>query len=166
MNQEIISLLKTAIECSVLIDPTNPGLTFLELQEIGKRAGYQEGEVNDALPHVGAAFFGVPRVLPNPIDRQSWIFFFPEEPDYRNFEAFDFVVSELNALTRSEGIARARIERSVLVQRGAAKGIPQRDIQAAITWQVLSDQLTEKDGIIGFSGGHGVRGFSVKGLRT
>ena len=50
MNNEIISFLKTALECSVLIDPVNPGLTYEELSEIGKRAGYRDGEINDASP--------------------------------------------------------------------------------------------------------------------
>ena len=128
MNQEIISFLKTALECSVLVDPLDPGLTFQELSEIGKRAGYQDGEINDALPHVTTAFFGVRKLLPSPQETGLWACFFPEEPDYRNFEAFDFVVAELNALTRSEGAARASIERNVLVERAIANGVPRNDI--------------------------------------
>jgi hypothetical protein len=52
VNQEIISFLKAALECSVLINPVDPGLTSEELIEIGKRAGYLDGEINDALPTV------------------------------------------------------------------------------------------------------------------
>ena len=47
MNQEIISFLKTALECSVLIDPLEPGLTYDEIVEAGRRAGFQEGEINE-----------------------------------------------------------------------------------------------------------------------
>ena len=165
MNQEIISFLKTALECSVLIDPLDPGLTFQELSEIGKRAGYQDGEINDALPHVGVAYFGIRKLLPTRQETQSWVFYFPEEPDYRNFEAFDFVVDALNALTRSEGAARALIERNVLVERAFAKGISRHDVQVAITWQVMSKQLEEKDGILRFANRNGVHGLPSEQMK-
>src|SRR5277367_3682969 len=117
MNREIIAFLKMALECSVLVDPLDPGLTFQELAEVGKRAGYQEGEINDSLPQVTTAYFGNAKLLPSPRDTLTWAFFFPEDPEFRNFTAFDFVVSELNALTRSQGSAKALIERNVLVER-------------------------------------------------
>lgn len=166
MNQEIISFLKTALECSVLVDPLDPGLSFQELGEIGKRAGYQDGEINDAIPQITTAYFGVARLLPSPQDTASWVFFFPEEPEYRNFAAFDFVVTELNSLTRSEGSARALIERGVLVERAVAKDIPRNDIQAAITWQVMSKQLAEKGGILRFANSGGVRGLPSEQLKA
>ncbi|QXX74349.1 hypothetical protein [Methylovirgula sp. HY1] len=166
MNQEIISFLKTALECSILIDPLDPGLTFQELSEIGKRAGYLDGEINDALPHVGLAYFGARKILPFPQETQSWVFFFPEEPDYRNFDAFDFVVEEINALTRSEGAVKALIERNVLVERALAKGISRHDIQVAITWQVMSKQLEEKDGILRFASRNGVHGLPSEQLKV
>jgi hypothetical protein len=122
MNQEIVSFLKTALECSVLVEPLDPGLTFDELIEIGNRAGYQNGEINDAMGFVTTQYFGRAghKLLPNDDDLTSWVFLFLEEPEYRNFDAFDFVVSELNALTRSQGAGRALIERSILVERGVA----------------------------------------------
>jgi hypothetical protein len=166
MNQEIIAFLKTALECSVLIDPLNPGLTFQELGEIGKRAGYLDGEINDAFPHVATAYFGKDKLLPSANDTASWVFFQREQPDYRNFTAFDFVVSELNALTRSEGAGRALIERNVLVERAVAKGIPPNDIQVAITWQVMSNQLAEKDGLLRFANNGGVRGLPSEQLNV
>jgi hypothetical protein len=58
MNQEIISFLKMALECSVLVDPIDPGLTLPELGEVGNRAGYQEGELNDAFPFVTTTYYG------------------------------------------------------------------------------------------------------------
>ena len=124
MNQEIISFLKMALECSVYVNPKDPGLTFQELSEIGKRAGYRDGEVNDALPHASTANFRVAKLLPSPTETSSWVFLFPEEPEYRNFAAFDFVVDQLNNLVRDEGAARALIERTVLVERAFNKGIP------------------------------------------
>ena len=57
-------------------------------------------------------------------DTQTWIFLFPEEPDYRDFDAFDFVVTELNELTKSVGAAKASIQRNVLVERAIARAFP------------------------------------------
>jgi hypothetical protein len=151
MNQEIVGFLKAALECSVLVSPLDPGLTATELLEIGKRAGYQSGEINDALRSVTTAYFGTPKMRPSEQDTASWVFLQLEEPEYRNFAAFDFVVEELNALTRAEGGARAAIAREVIVERAISKGIPRNDIEVAITWQVMSKQLSEKDGVIRFS---------------
>jgi hypothetical protein len=64
--QEIISFLKMALECSVLIDPLHPGLTFQELSEIGERAGYLDGEINDALARVATGTSRSRLILPSP----------------------------------------------------------------------------------------------------
>lgn len=151
MNQEIVALLKAALECSIYVSPRDPGLTFQELAEIAKRAGYLEGEVNDALPHVGVAFFGRPRVMPSEQDTVQWAIFFPEDPDYKDYAALDLTFEELNLRLRSEGEARAHIERSVLVERAAAKGIPRQNMEVAITWLVIAKQLAEKDNIVRFA---------------
>ena len=148
MNQEIISFLKTALECSILVAPVDPGLTFDEICEVGKRAGYQEGEIGDALRYVTTRYFGEKRLLPDADTTTSWVFFFREEPDFRNFQAFDFVVGELNALTKAVGSAHALIDRSVMVERAIAEGISRHDIEVAITYQVMSKTLTEKDSIL------------------
>jgi len=50
--QEVVQLLQAAIEASVYIAPTEPGLTATELYEIGKRTGLKEGEIGDAMPQV------------------------------------------------------------------------------------------------------------------
>jgi hypothetical protein len=149
MNHEIISLLSASLECSVYFSPRNPGLTYQELAEIAKRAGYLEGEVNDALLHVGVR--GRPHVMPSEQDTARWAFFLPEVPDYKDYDALDLVFEELNHRLRSEGEARAQIERSVLVERAAAKGIPRQNTEVAITWLVMAKQLTEKDNIIRFA---------------
>jgi len=160
MNQEIISLLKAALECSVYVSPRDPGLTYQELAEIAKRAGYLDGEINDALPHAGIAFFGRPRVMLSEHDTTQWVFFFPQEPEYKDYAALDMVFDELNLLLRSEGEARAQIERSVLVERGATKGILREKMEVAITWLVMAKQLAEKDNILRFA----QRGATVRQL--
>ncbi|MCC8955040.1 hypothetical protein H8B02_16810 [Bradyrhizobium sp. Pear77] len=157
MNQQLIEFLKNALECSVLIAPLSPGLSFQELGEIGRRAGYQDGEINDALRHVGVGRAGTRLLIPSPQETSFWRFYFHEDPDYRNFDAFDFVVTELNGLVRSEGIAKAAIERRVLVERAIAAGLARDDVQVAITWQVMAGQLLDADGIIKFANSTGVQ---------
>ena len=150
MNQEIISLLTAALECSVYVSPRDPGLTHEELAIVGTTAGYLDGEVNDALRHVGNTVWGVLRIVPTEFETNQWVFFFPEDPEYKDFAALDFVFDELNLLLRSEGEARTQIERSVLVERAFAKGIQRHNIEVAITWLVMGKQLAEKDGILRF----------------
>ena len=151
MNQEIVALLKAALECSIYVSPRDPGLTYQELAEIAKRAGYLEGEINDALHHAGDAFFGRPRVMLSEQDMVQWVFFFPEDPDYKDYAALDLVYEELNLRLSSEGEARAQIERSVLVERAAAKSVPRQNMEVAITWPVMAKQLAEKDNIVRFA---------------
>jgi hypothetical protein len=153
MNREIGLLLNAAIECSIYVSPRDPGLTDQELVEIAKRAGYLDGEVNDALRQVGDRSFGGSRVMPSQVETVTWQFFFSEEPDYKDYAALDLVFEELNLRLRSEGAARAQIERSVLVERAASKGISRQNMEAAITWLVSAKLLTEKDSIVRFSQG-------------
>ena len=93
-------------------------------------------------------------------DTAQWVFLFPEDPDYKDYAALDLVYEELNLRLRSEGVARAEIEHSVLVERAAAKGIPRHNMEVAITWLVIAKQLTEKDNIVRFAN----RGANVRQL--
>jgi hypothetical protein len=166
MNQEIIKLLQAAIECSVFLNPTEPGLSYDEILEVGKRAGFQPGEVGDAASHAGEQYIGVKRIIPGENIRVSWQFFFREEPDYRNFYAFDFVVSELNARVRSDGVRNAQLERALVVERAVAKDIPRHDIEVAITYQVMANILSEKDGVLRFANNSGVHGLPSEIIQT
>jgi hypothetical protein len=166
MNQEVSSFLAAALECSVFCSPLQPGLTVEELIEVASRAGYQKGEVMDALLRVTTRYFGQKLLLPSPTTMSSWVFLAPEDPDFRNFDAFDFVINELNTLAKAEGAARAAILRDVVVERAAAKGIDHRDIQLAITYQVMASILAEKDGVLRFPNGQGVRALPSDQLRS
>jgi hypothetical protein len=137
MNQEIINFLKAALECSVFLDPTSPGLSYDEILEVGRRVDLQAGEISDALQYATKQFSGAKRLLPDDNTVLSWAFLFPEEPEYRDFSAFDFVVSELNSRVRADGAANAHLERSVVVERAVAKGIPRNKIELAITYQLI-----------------------------
>jgi hypothetical protein len=156
-NQEITSLLKAAIECSVFISPTDPGLTYQELMEVGKRSNFLDGEVADAARHVGERLPDFDRLMPDRTARSMFVHLTREEPEYRNFEAFDFVISELNDRVRADGMGRARLERGLIVERAAAQSIPRHDIEVAVTYQILAGILTQKDGVVRFSHNAGVR---------
>lgn len=146
--QEVTSFLQIALECSFYLAPREPGLTYDELQEVGKRAGYLEGEIGDALLKVVTQTFGggAKRLFPNPNVVMMWgVFVIPQDPDYRNITAFDFIYSQMNASIRSMGARSAQLERNVIVERAVAQNIPRIDIEAAITILVACGQLTEKD---------------------
>ena len=150
MNQEIVSLLKAALEASVYISPLDPGLTYQELTEVAKRTGYLDGEINDSLRYAGTAY-GRSRVMPAERETALWAFSLPQEPEYKDYGALDMVFEELNFLMRSEGESRAQIERGVLVERAVSKGMPRQKIEVAITWLVLAKLLVEKDNVLRFS---------------
>jgi hypothetical protein len=137
-----------ALECSVYLAPKEPGLTYDELSEVGKREGFQGGEINDALHQftIGHSAWQSNRILPNQYVTADWKFFVPSvQPDYRNLKAFDFLFSQLNERIRSEGGHNAQLDRSVMVERALAAQIPHRDIEAAITISILAELITEKD---------------------
>jgi hypothetical protein len=158
VNQELVLFLKAALDCSIFVAPEDAGLTYDELIEIGKRADYQAGEIGDTLRFVTMSYLGNDRLLPDKNETAAWVFFFPEDPEYRNFDAFDFVIAELNALAKAEGAARALLQRSVMVERAVAKGISRHDVQVAITYEVMAGILAEKDGVLRFPHNHGAPG--------
>ena len=151
--QEIVRFLQVALECSVYLAPLDPGLSYAEISEVGKRAGLQGGEIEDALPGLALSHFGgSKRLLPAP--NALWIVFsIPQVPEYRSIAAFDFMHSQFNASLRAEGKRNARLERSVIVERAIAANIPPRDIEAAITISVMCDLLVDKDGVLSSKSG-------------
>lgn len=153
-RQEVREFVAAALECSVYISPREPGLTRDELLEAGARVGYYEGELLDSLSAAThPQYAGVPRLLPRRTS-QWGTFLFAEEPEYRNVDAFEFVFSVLRDLVRKEGTARACIDRSVLVTRAVAAGLPERDVEAAIVILTWSEYLAEdKDHLVRFAPG-------------
>jgi hypothetical protein len=166
LNQELISFLRAALECSVYVAPLEPGLTYEELLEVGKRAGYQPGEIGDNLRFATTQYFGGKRLLLDSDTTTSWVFLEREDPEYRNFDAFDFVIEELNVLARAEGAAQALLQRSVMVERAVAKGLQRHDVEVAITYQVMANMLTEQDGVLRFPHNHGPRGLASQQLHS
>ncbi len=63
---EIQQVLFMALECSVYVAPTAPGLTREELLEASRRADYRTGETEDALRNHRASYQqDGPRLLPD-----------------------------------------------------------------------------------------------------
>jgi hypothetical protein len=157
MNQEIVHLFKAAVECSIFLNPVEPGLTYGELREIGQRAGYQAGEINDALRYAGEVSApGKDRIIPDQHERASFVFYMEEEPDFRNLKAFDFAISQLNERVKVDGMQNAQLARAVLVERAVRADIPRNDIEAAITCLIMSNTLTERHEVLRFDGFQGV----------
>jgi hypothetical protein len=157
-RQEVVQLLQAAIEASVYIAPTEPGLTVSELYEVGKRIGLKDGEIGDAMPQVATQYFGGRdrRLL---LAEQLWqmpgFLIFREEPDLRNVSAFDFVVSQLNDLAREVGAGNAQLDRTIMGDRAAAEGLPRHDVEVAIALMKLSGQLIEENAVLRFKSAQG-----------
>jgi hypothetical protein len=151
--QQLTVFFRAALECSVYLAPTEPGLSASELFEVGKRAGYQEGEMGDALPRVATQYFGQSRNLLPDLDPTWPHFLLPQTPDYRNVAAFDSMYSQFNDSLKAVG-RRARLERRVIVERAISRGIPRKDIEAAITIALLCDVLIDKNDVL--SSKHGL----------
>jgi hypothetical protein len=145
--------IREALECSVFISPRDPGLTFDEIREICARKGYQPGEIGDALAGMSMRSLGrgSKKIAPEPHTTINWRFYLPEEPEYRNFEAFDFIITEFNNLAKNVGAARALIERGTLAERAIARNIPETDIEVAMAIQIFAEHLTETDGALRFN---------------
>lgn len=107
--QPVIQFIQAALECSVYVEPREPGLTREEVFEVGKRAGFQDGEIGDALAHARLQHSALRYLLPGSQAAMWHIFIFREEPDYRNLTAFDFALSELQASVRAEGVKNAQL---------------------------------------------------------
>jgi hypothetical protein len=144
--QHVAKLIQGALECSLVLSPREPGLTYQELVEVGRRCGIKDGEMNDVLRLATNYAAGSRRLLPDHGTLE--IFLFGEEPELRNFDALDLVLSEMNDQIAEAGGRAARLDRDVLVERGASRGIPRGDLDAAVTLLVWADIWVEKDGVL------------------
>lgn len=148
---ELWDILHAALECSVYAAPTSPGLTHVELIEVAKRFGYEEGEVRDMSQSFAMGKAG--RLQPR-ADSQWSTFHWVEVPDYRHPAAFDFVHGELRDLGRKQGAAKAIIARSVLVDRGVQRGHDREKLEVAIAVMLFSQHLTQTGADLKLSSGH------------
>jgi hypothetical protein len=77
-----------------------------------------------------------------------------EKPEFKNFKAISFLHHQLQQKARDEGIAKAAIDRSVIVERAVADGIPRNDIEVAITISVLGEHVRAEKNLIRIASMH------------
>lgn len=151
--QEVNHFVETALECTLYLSPAQLGLSTEELVRIGAGFGFEAGEIEDALPGAsGPRRMGDPYLKPNP--SPVWDHF-PgyKDPDFRSVAAFDFVYNELRALVRSEGKARARLDRTVLLARAVEAQLKTLDVEAAITILISTNTLVCENETLRFAPG-------------
>ncbi|MGC1301445.1 MAG: hypothetical protein WA840_03630 [Caulobacteraceae bacterium] len=139
-------LFQGALECSLVLAPREPGLTYQELVEVGRRCGLKDGEMNDVLHRATNYAEGSRRILPDKGTLE--LFVLREDPELRNFDALDYVLTEMNGQMAETGGQAARLDRDVLVERGVVRGLPRNDVDASITLLVWAEVWVEKDGIL------------------
>ena len=144
--EAVAKLFQAALECSLFIAPREPGLSYEELREVGRRVGLKDGEINDVL-HCATNYASDSRHL-LPDQNTLNIFSIREDPDYRDFEALDFVITQMNSQIREAGGRAAQLDRDVLVERAVAAEIDRLVADAAITLLVWGGPLEEKDGVL------------------
>lgn len=144
--EHVAKLFQAALECSLVLAPREPGLTYQELIEVGRRLGLKTGEMNDVLTRATNYHEGSRRLLPDTGTLD--LFMMREEPELRNYDALDFVLSELNDQIREAGGQAARLDRDVMVERAVGRGIGRLAAEGAITLLVWMGQLVEKDGLL------------------
>jgi hypothetical protein len=107
---KVAAFLDTAMECSVYLSPKQPGLSWTEIIEAGKAIGLQKGELGDALAALATRNMGDGRLLPHPSTMFVWgVFGIHRNPEYRNFDALDFIRSEfvsINQVCTSSGVRK------------------------------------------------------------
>ncbi len=137
-----------ALVSSVYASPTDPGLTPQELEEAAATLGYMRGELRDALRTSSTVRAAGNRLLPDPGTTHSWLALRPEVPEYRNFQALDFIWSEFRAQARSAGATDARLDRLVVIERGRARGLSRHDVEVALAIGTMQGRLVEEEGVL------------------
>lgn len=141
MNREFNALLRQALLCSVFVDPTDPGLTDAEIYEIGRSAGFQDGEIGDTIPSVSRQDHGRFRSVATNHDLLFSEIVETSNPPLLNRDAADFVRTEMNARIRADGVRGARLDRGAVVERAVTAGHDRTEVEGAITCLVIAGQL-------------------------
>ncbi|HTQ02584.1 MAG TPA: hypothetical protein VMI54_01965 [Polyangiaceae bacterium] len=147
---DIDDFVLSALEASVFVSPRDHGLTPDELIEVGQRLGFRPGELKDAIARAqrNAPWEPKLRLRESNPTRLSADFNFPQSPDLRDLQAFEFVRTELIQMAREFGESSAQLPRDNLVELGAARGLERRSVEVAITVTVLDGIMQERDGIV------------------
>ena len=150
-RNEVVQAISAALEASVYVAPTDSGLTYAELVEVASRLDIKRGELDDTLGSPLSRIvhergrFGLPDTT-----WQTGLIFWPEQPERRNIQAFDFVIQQLNETVSEVGARAAVLDRRVLIERAAAMNLEQYDIEVALALLMLGGRLAEDSNGIRF----------------
>ena len=98
---------------------------------------------------VSNSYFGSVMILPDPSKIMAWIMGSDfQDPEYRNFDAFDFWRSSLKESARAIGSANAKIDRRVTIERALQQGISRHDMEVALAVEKICQNLDEKEGMV------------------
>lgn len=145
--QEIEVWVRGILEASIFADPTQPGLTHAEIEELAQRRGYGKAEV---FVHVPGSPWRNGRILPNSGVASLDLTYFHDEcaGDPRNIKAFQWVLDQFEVLVREHGLASARIPLDVLLARAEVNNLNRAEVQAAVTCYTVDEILRLVDGAV------------------
>ena len=151
---EVARVIKSALECSVYAAPTDPGLTVEEVYEVGRRLGLKEGEIGDAFQltkHSNTK----DRLMPGPdVLPPGWIMSgIMDDSGCLKTAAFRHIHSEMSDAVGLHGARQARLDASLIIERGAKKGMQEHDIRVALTVSGLCGILREDEGLVRYADG-------------
>lgn len=146
LTTEIGKFLVAALEATVYVAPRDHGLTWDELQEVTRRAGFKLGEVTDALNHLGDVIDQYGARLKLTVTDLNYLVDFndPREPEFLEARTVEAVRREIDELAREVGRGRAQLSRDALVERGVQRGHERLAVERAITALVLSGIFREE----------------------
>ncbi len=149
---EIHKFINAAVEASIYVNPTDHGLTPSEVFEVGRGAGFLDGELRDAVNNM-LQFGGLGtndgrlRLVSDP-SFQLADFILELDPEFRNVKAFQFVAMRFRELARQFGMSEAKANRASLVAQGIEAGFSQNEIEVAVEMSLLVGRLNEENGVL------------------
>jgi hypothetical protein len=162
-GQEVSTYINAVFEASIFLNPASPGLSLKEALEAARRGGYQEGESLKEISQIVPDFLNSSdrRLVPTSKVFAAWgNFNVPQNPDFRNVLAFEFLHWELRKLDWElkgygslDESSASGVSRNVLVGRAVSKDLPKLDVEAAITLWVVGGYIIEHDGLLRYANG-------------
>lgn len=141
---DVSGVLQDALLASVLCDPSKPGLSYSELEEIGGRFGFLKGEISDVIR--GLSNEHERRFVPEQHRVEIDLLWWTEPDDLRSIEAFDFVYGEINLSARTLGRGAASVPLEMLLTRAGARNLSEHDVRFVVAVLLLADKVQLKSG--------------------
>lgn len=160
--QKVQKAVLTAIEASIYEAPSDWGLTPDEAVEAGRAAGFQDGELRDAIRDVlqagqveqstGSRL----RFAPQVVHLLELLDFLVErKPERRDVQAFQFIYDFFEKRAQELGREKALATRAALVAQGAAAGLTGKNVEVAVEVLLLGGVLVQQDkSVLRFTGSY------------